>query len=48
MGMIQEMADKQRELMESQKQFTETIQEFMGFRKKMEKRLEQDSKSMFS
>lgn len=43
-----QLMEQQREMVETVKELTQDVHEFMGFRRKLEKRLEQDSVDMFS
>ena len=44
----QTMTENINNMVEAQKQFTEKMEEFMGFRRKMEKRQEEENRGMFS
>ena len=46
-AMLEEMAHKQSEFLESQKHFTEEVQEFIGLRRKMDKNMKRDSEKMY-
>ena len=48
MNSQQTMTENMNKLIETQEQFTKDMGEFMGFRRKMEKRQEDENKGMFS